>query len=196
MDRQIKIKLSDISVKNSAVSSFSLTYSGKKMQSYEVSYEIISALKKQSELIIELNSSLLYIDSNNSKGIIFDNFLAGLQDFGVELINKKTLNNERRKFFSIPMMEGKKVEGFEMYAFIPNDIWCDPKFKTLIPKVGLRYYVPLPETDNNLSAFVTLDEEERLALCQMVVFDNAMLSSMGITSAKLKKNDLSELLNM
>ncbi len=193
MDSGIKFKLSDISSNNSEVSSFSLTYSGKKMQSYEVSYEIISALKKESELIIELNSSLLYIDSHN-KSILPEKFLAELQSYGVEFLNKKTLNNERRRFFSIPMMEGKKVEGYEIYAFIPNDVWCDPKFKTLIPKVGLRYYVPLPETDNNLSAFASLEEEERLALCQMVIFDNAMLSSMGITSVKLTKSNISELL--
>lgn len=193
MDEQIKLKLSNITNKNnSGVSSFSLIYSGKKLDGLEVSYQIISALKAETFLILELNSTLLNMGAND-KMVLASEFKEELQYFGIQFISKKIMDNEKRRVLSISL-EGKKIEGFEIYALIPNEIWCDQEFKKVIPKVGARYYLPFENSEGNLPAFVDLDEEEKLKVSKMVIFDNTLLASMGIITTRLTKTDIEQLL--
>lgn len=193
MDEQIKLKLSNITNKNnSGVSSFSLIYSGKKLDGLEVSYQIISALKAETFLILELNSTLLNMGAND-KMVLASKFKEELQNFGIQFISKKIMDNEKRRVLSISL-EGKKIEGFEIYALIPNEIWCDQEFKKVIPKVGVRYYLPFENSEGNLPAFVDLDEEEKLKVSKMVIFDNTLLASMGIITTRLTKTDIEQLL--
>ncbi len=193
MDKQIKLKLSNITNKNNSdVSSFSLIYSGKKLDKPEVSYQIISALKAETFLFLELNSTLLNMGTND-KMVLASKFREELQNFGIQFISKKITDNEKRRVLSIAL-EGRKVEGYEIYALIPNEIWCDPEFKKVIPEVGIRYYLPFENSESNLSAFVDLDEEEKLKISKMVIFDHALLASMGITTTHLAKTDMDQLL--
>ncbi|OPX44128.1 hypothetical protein CLHUN_19270 [Ruminiclostridium hungatei] len=193
MDKQIKLKLSNAENKyNEEISSFSLSYSGKRMENPEVSYRIISALKADASLFIELNSSLLNMDASDKKKLS-EKFMEGLKQLGIEYLNKKTVESERRRVLSISL-EGKKVEGFETYALIPGEIWCQQEFKELLPSEGLRYYLSTDDSESNLSAFADLDEEERLKLSRMVIFDNAALGSMGINTAYLTKSEINRLL--
>ncbi|MDF2986960.1 MAG: hypothetical protein K0R50_2470 [Eubacterium sp.] len=194
MDNRVKSKLTDITSKNeSGISSFSIAYSGKKMDNSEVSYEIISALKAGTDMFIELNSSLLNMEHYDKKNLA-EQFTEGLQHLGIEHRNKKVFNDASRKILSITL-ESKKVEGFEICALIPKEIWGDPEIRKLIPKSGVRYYLPLEETENNLSAFVELSEEEKLEICRMVIFDHIMLATMGIKTVHLSKNDIDQLIN-
>jgi|GEM_PF-2146271 len=193
MDKQIKLKLSNAENKyNKEISSFSLYYSGKGMENPEVSYRIISALKADASLFIELNSSLLNMDAYDKK-MLSEKFMEGLKRLGIEHLNKKTVESERRRVLSIAL-EGKKVEGFETYALIPGEIWCRQEFKELLPTAGLRYYLSSDDSESNLFAFADLDEEERLKLSRMVIFDNAGLGSMGINTAYLTKSEINRLL--
>lgn len=193
MDKRIKIKLSNITNKNNTgVSSFSLVYSGKKLDNPEVSYQIISALKTETFLLLELNSTLLNMGTND-KMMLSSEFKENLRNLGIEFISKKIMDNEKRRVLSISL-EGKKVEGFEIYALIPNEIWCERDFKKAIPQVGARYYLPFENSESNLTAFVDLDEEEKLELSKMVIFDHTLLASMGITTTHLSKTDIDQLL--
>ncbi len=193
MDKRIKIKLSNITNKNNTgVSSFSLVYSGKKLENPEVSYQIISALKTETFLLLELNSTLLNMGTND-KMILSSEFKENLRNLGIEFISKKIMDNEKRRVLSISL-EGKKVEGFEIYALIPNEIWCEQDFKKAIPQGGVRYYLPFENSESNLTAFVDLDEEEKLKLSKMVIFDHILLASMGITTTHLSKTDIDQLL--
>ncbi len=193
MDNRVKARLTEIASKNtSGISSFSITYSGKKMDNSDVSYEIITALKAETDMFIELNSSLLNMDAYEKKNLAAQ-FVEGLQHFGIEHRNKKVIDDASRKILSITL-ESKKIEGFEIYALIPKETWSEPEIRKLIPKAGVRYYLPLEGTESNLAAFIELSEEEKLELCRMVVFDHILLTSMGITTVHLAKNDISELI--
>ena len=110
MDKQIKLKLSNITNKNNSdVSSFSLIYSGKKLDKPEVSYQIISALKAETFLFLELNSTLLNMGTND-KMVLASKFREELQNFGIQFISKKITDNEKRTVLS-NALEGRKVEG-------------------------------------------------------------------------------------
>ncbi len=193
MDKQIKLKLSDaVNNQNKDISSFSLSYAGKKMNNSEVSYRIISALKAEAAIFIELNSSLLYMDTQDKK-VLSEKFIGRLKDMGIQHLNKKITDSQRRRVLSIPL-EGKKVEGFEIYALIPGEMWYQQEIKQALPSAGLRYYLSFNDSENNLSAFADLDEEERLKLSRLVIFDNADLGSMGINTAYLSKSEINRLL--
>ncbi len=193
MDKRIKYKINDYSEKKvSNLSRFSIAYSGKKMDNHEASYEIVSALKKDSDIIMELNSTLMGV-SENDKYLLHSKFLQELDSRGIEYKNKKISVNARRVIFSIPL-EGKKIDGFELYARIPGEIWHEPRFKNIIPASGVRYYMLQTDSESNLNAFVELSEDEKIDLCKLVIFDNIALGSMGINTTALSINDLKDML--
>lgn len=192
IDKHIKVKLTDISNKDSGFSSFSLAYSGRKIENAEISYQIISTLKAKTFLYLELNSSLLSSEVHDKEGLA-EMFTEKLQDFGLQFIRKKKIENEKRRILSVSL-EGRKVHGFEIYALIPHEIWCDEAFKKILPQFGIRYYLPLETLMDNLQAFVDLDEEERLEISRMVIFDNVKFTSMGINSVHMIKDEINSLL--
>ncbi|HEY5584987.1 MAG TPA: hypothetical protein VIK78_10920 [Ruminiclostridium sp.] len=194
MDKNIKAKISDNThSKDSEVSKFSVSYSARKIDNSQVSYEIISALKDDDDIIIEVNSSLLNLSQNDSRNLI-SKLVDSLERMNIDYKNKRISVNARRAIFSIGM-DNKKVEGFEFYAFIPRGVWCDQEFRKIIPKVGVRYYLLKSSSENNLDAFANLNEDEKFELCRMVIFDNILFGSMGINTSIFKKDDIIEMLN-
>jgi len=117
-----------------------------------------------------------------------------LEKMGIEYINEKTLVNAKRTIMSFGT-ESKKMEGFELHAFVPHKVWVSQEFKKIIPRVGVRYYLPKSGSENNLDSFVKLDEDEKLKLFRMVIFDNILLGSMGINTSIYKKEDIINFIN-
>lgn len=193
MDKRIKLKITDNTNKNiPLISKFAISYSGKKMDNSEVSYEIISALKEDKDMIIELNSSLLNLDGQG-KTLMLERFTGQLDRLGVEYKNKKVMVNTRRVILSISL-DSRQIEGFELYAHIPDGIWKAQEFKKTVPEMGVRYYIVEKNSESNLDAFAAMNEEERHKMCSMVIFDHMSLGSMGINAARLTKHDIDELL--
>lgn len=194
MDKNIKAKVSDNTHKKDyEVSKLSISYSARKIDNSQASYEIISALKADDNIIIELNSSLLNLSQKDNM-MLFTELIDSLEAIGIEYRNKKISVSAKRSLFSIAI-EGKKIEGFELFAFIPHEIWCDQEFRKIIPNVGVKYYLPKSSSENNLDAFVNLGENEKLELCRMVIFDNILFGSMGINTSIYKKDDIVGFLN-
>ncbi|MHB8064050.1 MAG: hypothetical protein ACYDG2_15730 [Ruminiclostridium sp.] len=194
MDENVKIKVSDYTRdKDSEFAKFSVTYSAKKIDNSTISHQIISTLKEEDNIIIEINSSLLNLSENESK-IFISKFIASLEKMKIEYRNKTILMNAKRTILSL-RLESKKIKGIELFAYIPNEIWMNHEFIKIIPNVGVRYYLPKLHTQNNLDDFVSLDEEEKLEQCRMVIFDHILLGSMGINTSIFKKDDIIMLLN-
>ncbi len=194
MDKNIKIKVSDnTSKKDSEVADFSIAYSSRKIDKAIVSYQIISTLKAEDNMIIEINSSLLSLSENEKRNLI--SWLRdSLEKMGIEFIDKKTSVMASRSILSIAV-QSKKVEGFELFIYVPHDVWCNQEFIKIIPKFGVSYYLLKSYNESNLDTFVKFDEDEKLEQCKMVIFDHIFLGSMGINTSILKKDDIIELLN-
>lgn len=193
MDKKIKFKvLNNYNNKDSDVSKFSIAYSARNIDMSQVSYEIISALKSEGDIIFEVNSSLLNSSDNNNKTII-SSLIDSLERMGIEYQDKRKKIDAKRAIFSI-QLQGKKIEGYEVFALIPHNIWCDQEFRKIIPKIGVRYYLLKTGSENDLDTFTKLDEDVRIDLCSMVIFDHILLGSMGINTTIMKKDDIAELL--
>lgn len=194
MDKTTKIKIADNTQNNnSEVPNFSLTYSAKKIHNSQLSYEILSKLKSDDNVFIEINSSLLSLNENDKKTFILQ-FVDSLEKIGIEFRKKKISVAAKRSFLSIGL-ESKKREGFELLAYIPHDVWCNQEFVKVIPEVGVRFYLLKSYFNLNIDAFFNLDEDEKLEQCRLVIFNNILLGSMGINTSMLKKDDILELLN-
>ncbi len=139
-----------------------------------------------------MNSSLLSLEVNDRESLA-ELFTEKLQNLGIQFIRKKIIENEKRRILSFSL-EGRNVHGFEIYALIPHEIWCDEAFKKILPQFGIRYYLPVETLMDNLQAFVDLDEEEKLEISRMVIFDNVKLTSMGIKSVHITKDEINALL--
>lgn len=192
MKENIKLKISDITEdKNSNISKFSIAYSAKKMDNSQVSYQIISTLKAQTNIIIEVNSSLINASEYDIKYLLTE-LIEAFDTLGLQYVKKKISVSAKRTILSIAR-ESKQVEGFECYVLIPDEIWRDPKIQEIIPNVGIRYYLPKTNFDDNLGNFMNLDDEEKYNLCKMVIFDHIYLGSMGINTSIYTKKDLQEI---
>lgn len=194
MDNNIKIKIyENMSDKNLEVPKISLQYSSKKVENSQISYDIISRLKAEDNIIIGLNSSFLNLRSSDTKAFL-SNLIELLENMGLEYRNKKILVNAKRTILSFST-EGKKTEGFELIAFIPHKVWCDGEVRKIIPNIGVSYYILKSSYEHDLDTFINLDEDGKNGLCSMVIFDYILLGNMGINTSILKKDDIIQLLN-
>lgn len=193
MKKNIRFKISDITSKKDAVSKFSIQYSAKNIDNTQVSYEIISALKAENNIIIEVNSSFLNLSESESK-VLLSGLIEDLDDCGVLYKKRKILVQNRRSMLSISL-KSELIEGFELFAIIPDVIWRNEKFRRIIPNNGVRYYFPKLENEINLDEFIDLSEDEKITLCTMVIFDYILSGSMGINTCMINKADVQALIN-
>lgn len=193
MDKNIKIKLAEVDTsKNPQASRFSLAYRARKMDNSQVSYEILSKLKAQADMILEVNSSLLNLSEKENKEL-FSKLVDALEKMNIEYRNKKIKVNAKRSVLSISV-SSKEIEGFELLALISDKAWRDEATKKIIPQIGVRYYILEAGTQISPDSFANLDEEEKNKLCKMIIFDHILFGCMGINTA-YKKEDILNILN-
>lgn len=192
MNKNIKIKISDISDKKNSVSKFAVSYSAKNIDNSQISYEIVSSLKAENDIIIEINSSFLKLSESESK-MLLSRLIEELDGYGVLYKKRKISVHTRRTMFSISL-KSEIIEGFELFAVIPDVIWRNEKFKSIIPNMGARYYLPISIKDIVLDEFIDLEENERTPQCNLVIFDYILSGSMGINTCRMKKEDIEALI--
>ncbi|AEY65469.1 hypothetical protein [Clostridium sp. BNL1100] len=180
MDKSIKLKISENKKVKGAISDFTISYSSKNPNNKSASNKIISALKGNENIIIEIDSSLMTLDEDK-KNYLLGRLTAALERMSLNYIINKVYYDKKRSFLSVPI-ESKKVEGLEIYVFADDNIWGNEEFTDVIPEYGVRYYIS--GGFNDLETFTGEDEEERTNKCSMVIFDHIMLGSMGINTSK------------
>jgi hypothetical protein len=192
MHKNIKFKLVENTNAKNGSSKFTLSYFSRKIDSIQASDEIISALKADSDIILEVNSE--YHNLNENENTALATKLTGAYErMNVEYRKKKIVVDSRRSILSFAI-KSEKVEGFQLFAYITDEIWCEQEFKKLIPDIVVKYYILKPDSEINLDAFIASDEQEKLDLCTMEIFDLKSLGSMGINTSMLKKEDISGML--
>jgi hypothetical protein len=192
MSKNIKIKISDISNKKDSVSKFTMSYSAKNMDNSQISYEIVSSLKAENDIIIEINCSFLKLSEKESK-LLLSRLINAFDNFGVLYKKRKILVHSRRTMLSISL-KSEVIEGFEIFAVIPNEIWKNELFKSIIPNMGVRYYMPISTQNIDLDEFIDLEEDDRISQCNLVIFDYILSGTMGINTCRMKKEDIQALL--
>ena len=96
-----KMKLVDNRAKaNSGVPQYTLSYNAENRKSdSNISYEILSLLKEENDIVIEIDTALI-LQSKRSKKFIPENFISEIKNMNLEYSYKKS-QTQKQDFFSL-----------------------------------------------------------------------------------------------
>lgn len=173
-----------------------ISYAGKGNNTVQrdKSFELLSKLKGNRDILIELKSSLLSMDIYHREKCAID-FLRGVKDLGLSFRSRKVPSKESSSILTKLFTLGQAPkDSYEIIAHVPAATWNDPIFKALIPYNGVMYYVCKEDSDPqklmddifNGQVF----DEEKLELFEVFVYDCIGFEQMGIFTNKMDKIDI------
>lgn len=181
---------------------FALQYgsSTKEDLAREQSYRIISALKKENELILELNSSLFVIPAVRREQQALD-YQKAFEDMGLEY-RTRSGPAQSQALFSLQGMFGfgqKNQNQYEFWFHIPEAIWTSQRFRASLPIQGARYYVLRDDVCGRDALEKIFNGQMAGALkketLSLNIFDCSLLGQMGIYSYAFEQSDLEDRLS-
>jgi hypothetical protein len=196
--KDLKIRLKQVSNELSLNSAqYALTYrsSGSEETARESSYQILSTLKDDHDLIIEINSAYFNL-SNKKKEEYFHDFVNGIRTLDLVYKYRKVSVNSSSSFAFL--FGNKTTQAHEIMIYVPNKVWLTEEFRSLSPIYNARYYI----TENNTQADEILEkmyqmmDTEKLEFFPLIIFDGGILSNMGINSKTYTLEDLEKKLGI
>jgi hypothetical protein len=200
MERDLKIQIKENKVKESLnFVQYILTYDthGLKKENEnltrENSYRIISMLKSDNDVVIEVNSSLLNIRGAQKQAYVFS-LLDSLKSMGLDYRYRKMSSSSGQTILSFVI--GKKEDEHEIFIYVPDSVWRTSEFQDIMPAYGAKYYIydGSLETNECLDNLYRITDEEKLDFFKITIFDPGILERMAINSKRLCLEDLKGLI--
>lgn len=180
---------------------FSLSYKQHKTKAdiKKQSYEIISALKGDNNLIIEMNSSLF--SARVDKDSHVKKFVNSIRDLNLDYRYNKVPAKGSPSFLSKIFGGDDNEYAHEILAFVPHNIWSTEDFENIIPLCGIRYYITKRTAldiggEELLNEMSRMMDSEKLNYFKFIIFDGGRLANMGINSDHLSINDIKQRLGL
>lgn len=160
--------------------------------------EIIASLVKGSDLILEVNSSLFCGHTPGDEGKVIANLVTDLRDLNLEYRYRQNKIPKKKTILDFFTTENQMATEDQLLFLAPHRMWGMEDLWKVIPPYGVKYYVL---KDDDLDGLKLLEDfynglyldEEKEALCQMVIFDCCAFGQMGIET-QLTKQELEQLL--
>lgn len=199
----IKYKFVDTGAKpNFKDPQYSISYHAeKKKDNTKVSYNIISALAENKDIIIEINTSL-FIGGRRIVNKIVDDFLSEIQRLSLAHYHRNIKVTGSRGFFSFLFARDKEEEAHEILVYVPNKIWKNNELYNMLPNLGLRYYIVDANTDSDEDAKAILDkmnilnDQAKIDSFSMIIFDISSCNQMGIMTKKYTAGQIKKTLGI
>ncbi|MGI6086177.1 MAG: hypothetical protein ACOYIF_12225 [Acetivibrionales bacterium] len=178
---------------------FSLSYKPEGGESKsDISYEILSALKKDRDVVIEINTSLI-LDAKRSIPFSPEKFLSQIRNLNLVYSYRKSQRQGKPDFFSF-LFGGKRDEDcHEIIFYVPDDVWKAEAIKKILPTFGVKYYIKDNsgnDAHNVLDEMNRLTDKEKADYFSYVIFDVAEFNQMGISSNQYGSDDIKEALGI
>lgn len=174
---------------------YSLLYrrNGLDRSSKKLSYDIISRLVKDRDLLVELDSSLFSGSTSEAEEKVFAELVVKLRDLNIDYKYSKRSSPEERKIFGLSISKAQTGIRHVLLIYIPNRFWVQDGFWELLPQQGVTYHVLKQETNgpellDAIYAGRLLDEEIRKHY-ETTIFDYYSFGQMGIDT-DLSKGEL------
>ncbi len=181
---------------------YSINYNtGKSIESTVASYNIISALMEDKDIVMEINTSLFITGRNKSKTIA-ENFLSEIQKLDLIYNFRNIKCSNRKGFLNLNFGKNKEEEEQEILVYVPNEIWKNNKLYTILPHSGIRYYIVDGNTDSEEDAKTILDDMYKLNdegkndYYSMIIFDIVACTQMGIMTKKITASKIKNMLGI
>lgn len=179
---------------------FSLLYSRNKpgAENRELSFQILSLLKQEQNVILEIDSSLFLIARPQESEVLIEAFIEDLRQLGIQF-RRQTFQSNQTRGLSGLFGISKSTTVHQVFALIDNETWGNNEFKSRLPGNGLRYHIcnGMVDVQKLFEDFSSgrLTEAEKKTSFIMNIYDCIEFGQMGIKT-DLSKMELKELLGI
>ena len=183
--------------KDKSVARFFIAYRNNK-ESKQISYRILSLLKRQNDVVLEIDSTLTTLSSPGETETAALSLLKDLKDLDIDLRHQQSEAKSNKGLLGILNLN-KTYTAHKILAYIPDKLWRDELFQLIIPGYGVRYYICKGQVDGgklleDLHCGRIL-EAEKIELFDFVIYDSITFAQMGVNT-KLSKEELQKLLTV
>lgn len=179
---------------------FSLIYGRNKPSpvNRDLSYEILSALKREQIVFLEIDSALFLLSKPQESEIQIETLIKDLSRLGIPYRRQTFQTNQARGLLS-SLGINKTITTHRVFALIDNETWRQNEFKACLPGNGVRYYICKDAIDEqkifeDLSSGRLTDMDKR-AFFSMNLYDCIEFGQMGIKT-DLSKAEIQRLLGI
>lgn len=160
------------------------------------SHAILSSLKADGDLVLELNSNL-FCNSDRPKDSLVFECLETAKKLGLEHSYRKLPPPGSSTIFE-RLLNLPKENGHELLVLITGEVWKNEDILNLILPYGARYYMApgLSGDCGPLASFGGMTDMDRLKHFRLIVFDMALLGHMGINSASMGPDEVKAMLGI
>lgn len=155
------------------------------------SYDIISRLVKDQDLLLEIKSALFSGFNLDANERIFEKILNQLREMKLDYRQRRNLCSKEIKLFGVSVSINQKVTEHELLIYIPNHTWVKDRFWESLPEYGVTYRVLNRKTDglkllddiHTGQIFDSAIQEH----CEITIFDCSSFGQMGIETDLAKE---------
>jgi hypothetical protein len=156
------------------------------------SYQLLSLLKQQNDVILEIDSELTTLPTTSETETTIGSLLKDFTDMGIDYRHQKSEAKSNKNLFGI-FNSNKTHTAHRILVCISDKLWHDDQFQLIIPSYGVRYYI----CKENIDAKKLLEdlfcgkimEAEKQELFPFVIYDCSDFGQMGINT-ELSKAEL------
>jgi hypothetical protein len=171
---------------------YTLRYRNDPVSASRISHEILSAFIGSNDVIIEINTDMSGPLRNQNDPIAA--FLSSTASFDLACRKKNVLSEKYTTFLGFKT--NSKRQACEALIYIPNSVWRHPDLRECLPLYGAKYYVTDETADipAKLDEAAGMSEEDKAGAFRVIIFDLAIYSQMGVSSALLSMDDIKGML--
>ncbi len=187
--------------KKSDIARFFISYSlnRSKAENKERSFQIISALVKDHDIIMELDSSLIVLNSAKEKETSVLGIVKDLRELGIDYRYQKSESPSNSRSLLDLFSFNKNVTVHKVLAHIPNKTWKEADLLFMLPTYGVRYYIFKETIDGaNLLEDIycgRITEAEKKDYFDYIIYDCSDFGQMGLNS-DISKEELRKALEV
>jgi len=175
---------------------YSLIYpQPKKGSDIKISYEIISLLKENNDIIIEVDTSLIVQSKSNRFN--YEDFISDIKKLNLQYSYRKT-QAQRQDIFSALFGLKRTEDEHVITVYVPDSVWKGEEFKKIIPDCGVRYYIMngSDEARKILDSMINMIDKEKNDYFQYLIYDASDFCQMGISSNYHGYDDIKRILGI
>jgi len=174
---------------------YSLIYSQKKESDLKTSYEIISLLKENNDIIIEVDTSLI-IQSKSNK-FNYEDFISDIKKMNLQYSYRKT-QSQKQDILSALFGFKRNVDEHIITVYVPDSVWREEEFRKIIPDCGIRYYIMKGSDDARkvLDNMNNMIDKEKNNYFLYLIYDASEFCQMGISSNYYGYDDIKRILEI
>ncbi|NLM96882.1 MAG: hypothetical protein GX175_04620 [Halanaerobiaceae bacterium] len=158
-------------------------------------YEIISLLKDNNDLLIEMDSSLFFLPVKERETFI-KNCINEFRTLNLEYRYSKFTSNNTSL---LGLILGKReIERHHLLLYLPHETWLRDEFRSILPIHGIRFYV-IPEplkADELFFEFYRMMDTDKLDYFPLIIFIPGAISHIGLNSKFFTIDDLKKKLRI